>query len=128
MALAEDTITVVQNEDAVISFGYASGSFDANPQLATPFAFVGTYVEFTARYTSDPNSTLIYACNSASGAIAFSTAVCDGVTYGVLTFTIPHSSTVNFPVGQFFCDMLWQSPQYVYLLTGPFLVSPSVSR
>ena len=128
MALAEDTITVVQNADATFSFGFASGLFSANPQLATPFSFPGTYVEFTARYTSDPSSDLIYTCNSASGAIAFSTAVDDGVTYGVVTFTIPHSSTVNFPVGQFFCDMLWQSPQNSYLLSGPFLVSPSVSR
>ena len=129
MAVWSGTIEVVQNEDATVSFGFASGADDANPQLATPLVFPGTYLQFSANQTSDPTSLLLYTCNSGTGAIAFSTAIVNGTTYGVYSFTIPHSVTVNFPVGEFFYGLLWvQSAMNSLLQSGPFLVSPSNPR
>lgn len=122
-------VEVKQNEDAIISFGFASGAFDANPQLATPFLFPGTYLQFSANQTSDPASTLLFTCNSTSGAIIFSTAVVNGTTYGVYTFTIPHSVTVNLPAGEFYYGLLWvQGGSNAIMQDGPFIVSPSNPR
>ena len=130
MAIWSRPIEVTQNADDIISLGFASNAAYTNPQLATPFAFAGTYVEFTARYTSDPSSTLIFTCNSTSGAIVFGTGTdSTGVTYGTITFTSPHAQSVNYPVGQYWCDTLWVvSGSNSYLQQGPFIVSPSVSR
>lgn len=129
MAIWNKTLEVTQNQDDPFVLGFATADPSGTLSLAVPYAFGGTYVEFTARYSSDPNSTLLVTQNSAGGAITFGTAVISGATVATLNFVIPHATSVNFPVGSFYYDILWVSgTTNTYLAAGPFVVAPSVSR
>lgn len=129
MAIWARSFEVTQNEDSPFVLGFASADPSGQLSLAVPYNFAATSVEFTARETSDPASTLLVQLTSGSGAITFGTAVIGGATVGTVNFTIPHATTVLFPVGTFFCDLLWINGSVnTYLASGPFIVAPSVSR
>lgn len=122
-------IEVTQNEDDSFSFGFASADPSGTLALAVPYSFGGTIVGFTANYTSDPTSTQLVQLTSTSGAITFSTAVISGANVGTINFVIPHATSVNFPVGTFYYDILWKVGSVnTYLMNGSFVVAPSVSR
>ena len=120
---------VTQNSDDTFVLGFASADPSGQLSLATPYNFAGTEVVFTARYTSDPTSTLLVQLKASLGTIVFGTSTVQGAPVATLTFTVPHATSVNFPVGTFYCDLLWEvAGAYSYLAAGPFVVAPSVSR
>lgn len=132
MALWNRNITVTQNEDDPFVFGFGTADPSGQLSLTTPFSFVGGSFEFTASYTSDPTSTQLIQLTgtySGGGSIVCGTATINTAQVATLTFTIPHATSVNFPVGTWYYDLLWKNGSVnTYLMAGSFVVEPSVSR
>ena len=128
MSLWSRSFEVIQNEDTFFSLGYATLNPE-NIQLSVPIDFTGASAEFTARYTTDPSSTLLIQLTSGTGQITFGSATVDGINVNTINFLIPHAASEAWAVGQYYCDLLvTQSGYNLYYASGPFLVGPSVSR
>ena len=129
MSVWNRSFEVTQNSDDTFVLGFATADPSGQLSLATPYNSAGTDVIFTARYTSDPTSVLLIQLKASLGTIAFGTATVQGAPVATLTFTVPHATSANFPIGSFYCDILWEvAGVYSYLASGPFVVAPSVSR
>jgi hypothetical protein len=129
VAVWSRAIEVEQDADVPLVFGFASADPSGQLSLAVPYSFAATTDEFTASYTSDVTSPQLIQLTSTSGAITFGTATIGGASVGTISFTIPHASSVNFPQGTFYYDIIWKVGSInTYLMSGPFVVVPTVSR
>lgn len=132
MALWNRSIGVTQNSDDSFIFGFGTADPSGQLSLTTPYSFVGGTFEFTASLTSDPTSTQLIQLTgtyAGGGSIVCGTATINTAPVATLSFTVPHATSVNFPVGTFYYDLLWKNGSVnTYLMAGSFVVSPSISR
>lgn len=130
MSLWSLPLEATQNEDELYSLGYAAQPPEGSPITdAVPVDFTGCNCIFTVKQTSSVNSVQIIRLVLGSG-VAFGSANYDGVNVSTILVTLTDMQTILFPVGTWYFDILVQFPSGIntYYASGPFVVSPSVSR
>ena len=129
-AIWERSITVTQNADAPFSWGYTNNtaSEGAVPDWV-PYNFTATTVKFTMKEANSPSSPTLVQLTSTSGAVTFSTATIKGIPFATVNWSIPNATTVNFPVGTWWFDLLWISGSgQIYLAEGAAIVQGTGGR
>lgn len=134
MAILEQPIQILQNQDFSQTFGFAMGDGSGNMANNTAYDFTGSTAKMEVRADADPASTIYMTLTSpADGIVLGSGTSTDGVNtfpVGTIAITITHTQAAAFTAGVYYYDLLVTTIAGLkdYYMSGEFEVRATGTR